>query len=110
MYFGSSGQKPDRSTKSSFEIVNKAWRTLENEDTRRKCMEVFQEARQRTDYVIAKKRKNQEREGRGREVEEVDPIKYKQVLHVMMVKIFANMEIRRSRNKKYRSEETQTRS
>ncbi|CAD6233844.1 GSCOCG00007339001-RA-CDS [Cotesia congregata] len=36
----------------AFEIVNKAWKTLENEETRAKCMDVIEEAKARTDHMV----------------------------------------------------------
>ena len=36
----------------SYLVVNKAWKTLENEDTRKKCMDVIEEARGRTDLMV----------------------------------------------------------
>lgn len=36
----------------AFEAVNKAWKILENEVTRKKCMEVIEEAKGRTDIMV----------------------------------------------------------
>lgn len=36
----------------AFEIINKAWKTLENEDTRKKCMDIVEEAKGRTDIMV----------------------------------------------------------
>lgn len=33
-------------------VVNKAWKTLENEETRSKCMDVIEEAKARTDHMV----------------------------------------------------------
>lgn len=33
-------------------VVNKAWKTLENEETRAKCMDVIEEAKARTDHMV----------------------------------------------------------
>lgn len=35
-----------------FSVVNKAWKTLENEETRAKCMDVIEEAKARTDHMV----------------------------------------------------------
>ncbi|KOB72324.1 DnaJ-21, partial [Operophtera brumata] len=35
----------------AFEIVNRSWKTLENEETRKKCLDVAQEAKERTDHM-----------------------------------------------------------
>lgn len=37
---------------SFFLVVNKAWKTLENEETRAKCMDVIEEAKARTDHMV----------------------------------------------------------
>lgn len=34
--------------------MNKAWKTLENEETRAKCMDVIEEAKARTDHMVKK--------------------------------------------------------
>lgn len=37
----------------AFEIINKAWKTLENEDSRKKCMDIVEEAKGRTDLMVS---------------------------------------------------------
>uniref|UniRef100_A0A8D8V7V7 DnaJ homolog subfamily C member 8 n=1 Tax=Cacopsylla melanoneura TaxID=428564 RepID=A0A8D8V7V7_9HEMI len=54
----------------AFEAVNKAWKTLEDEDSRQKCLSVIQEAKERTDYNTWKENEGiwileQWRNGRG---------------------------------------------
>uniref|UniRef100_R4G5E9 Putative molecular chaperone dnaj superfamily n=3 Tax=Rhodnius TaxID=13248 RepID=R4G5E9_RHOPR len=85
---------PERA-QQAFEIVNKAWKTLENDDSRKKCMDVIEEARGRTDLMIEEKRKRQKKEGKGSAVEEDDPAKYKHAVYVMTMKLFADMERKR---------------
>ncbi|XP_014254519.1 dnaJ homolog subfamily C member 8 [Cimex lectularius] len=85
---------PDRA-QQAFEIVNKAWKTLENEETRKKCMDVIEEARGRTDLMIDEKRKRLKKEGKGSYVEEDDPLKYKHAVYVLTMKLFADMERKR---------------
>jgi len=34
-------------------VVNKAWKTLESEETRAKCMDVIEEARARTEQMVS---------------------------------------------------------
>lgn len=36
----------------AFEILNRAWKTLESEETRKKCMDVVEEAKGRTDIMV----------------------------------------------------------
>lgn len=42
---------PDRA-QQAFEAVNKAWKTLENEETRKKCLDIIEEAVGRTDLMV----------------------------------------------------------
>lgn len=37
----------------AFEIINKAWKTLENEDSRKKCLDIVEEAKGRTDLMVS---------------------------------------------------------
>ncbi|XP_038223057.1 dnaJ homolog subfamily C member 8 [Zerene cesonia] len=80
----------------AFEIINRAWKTLENEDSRKKCLDIYQEAKERTDHMIDQKRKKQRKEGRNDEpIPEDDPDKYKHAVYVMTMKLFADMERKR---------------
>lgn len=36
----------------SFEAVNKAWKTLENDVTRKRCLDIYEEAKDRTDHMV----------------------------------------------------------
>lgn len=36
----------------AFEIINRAWKTLENDITRKKCLDVYEEAKERTDHMV----------------------------------------------------------
>lgn len=36
----------------AFEILNKAWKTLESDETRKKCLDVIEEAKGRTDIMV----------------------------------------------------------
>lgn len=85
---------PDRA-QQAFEIINKAWKTLENEETRNKCMDVIEEARARTDHMINEKRKKLKRDGKEQRVDEDDPGNYKHAVYVMTMKLFADMERKR---------------
>lgn len=62
----------------AFEIVNRAWKTLENDDTRKKCLDIYEEAKERTDHMIEQKRKKLKKENRLIEtIPEDDPEKKK---------------------------------
>lgn len=36
----------------AFEVVNRAYKVLSNEVTRKKCLEVYEEAKDRTDHMV----------------------------------------------------------
>ncbi|KAI8117382.1 hypothetical protein FF38_01295 [Lucilia cuprina] len=85
----------DRAQKA-FDIINRAWKTLENDLGRKKCLDVYEEAKERTDHMIAEKRKKIKKENRCFEtIPEDDPVKYKHAIYVMVMKLFADMERRR---------------
>uniref|UniRef100_A0A182UK60 J domain-containing protein n=1 Tax=Anopheles melas TaxID=34690 RepID=A0A182UK60_9DIPT len=79
----------------AFEIISKAYKTLENEATRKKCLEVYEEAKDRTDMMIAEKKKKLKKEGKYDGVPEDEPAKYKHAIYVMVMKLFADIERRR---------------
>ncbi|CAG9772858.1 unnamed protein product [Ceutorhynchus assimilis] len=84
---------PDRA-QQAFEAVNKAWKSLENEETRKKCMGIIEEAVGRTDLMLAEKRKKAKKEGRSG-IPEDDPEKYKHAVYVLTMKLFADLERKR---------------
>ncbi|XP_056642146.1 dnaJ homolog subfamily C member 8 [Diorhabda carinulata] len=84
---------PDRA-QQAFEAVNKAWKTLENEDTRKKCMDIIEEAVGRTDLMLAEKKKKAKKEGKD-SIPEDDPAQYKHAVYVLTMKLFADMERKR---------------
>ncbi|XP_055617892.1 dnaJ homolog subfamily C member 8 [Toxorhynchites rutilus septentrionalis] len=79
----------------AFEVVNKAYKILENELTRKRCLEVYEEAKDRTDMMITEKRKKLRKEGKSDSIPEDDSAKYKHAVYVMVMKLFADMERRR---------------
>ncbi|XP_057366660.1 dnaJ homolog subfamily C member 8-like [Daphnia carinata] len=92
---------PDKNTDDSeraqqaFEVINRAWKILENEKTRKRCLEIVAEATGMTDLAIAEKRKKLKKEGKDTRVEEDDPLKYRRAVYVMTIKLFADMERKR---------------
>ncbi|CAH1155022.1 unnamed protein product [Phaedon cochleariae] len=78
----------------AFEAVNGAWKTLESEETRKKCMDIIEEAVGRTDIMLAEKRKKAKKEGKDG-IPEDDPAKYKHAIYVLTMKLFADMERKR---------------
>lgn len=86
-------QNRKEEAQSAFEIVNRAWKTLEHDVTRKKCLEVYEEAKDRTDIMIADKKKKLRKDGKGDEkIPEDDPAEYKHRIYVMVMKLFADME------------------
>ena len=98
---------------TAFEIINRAWKILENDVTRKKCLGVYEEAKERCvssmhefsffnfslfdriDMLLAEKRKKLKKEGRDSIIPEDDPEKYKHAKYVMVMKLFADMERKR---------------
>ncbi|XP_017771119.1 PREDICTED: dnaJ homolog subfamily C member 8 [Nicrophorus vespilloides] len=78
----------------AFEIINRAWKTLESDETRQKCMDIVEEAKGRTDLMLAEKRKKAKKEGKDG-IPEDDPEKYKHAVYVLTMKLFADMERKR---------------
>lgn len=77
---------------AAFEIINRAWKILENDVTRKKCLTIYEEAKERTDLQISEKRKKLKKEGRSNEkIPEDEPEKYKRATFVMVTKLFADV-------------------
>ncbi|KAB0800925.1 hypothetical protein PPYR_05279 [Photinus pyralis] len=81
-------------SQQAFEVVSRAWKTLESEDSRQKCMDIIEEAKGRTDLMLVEKRKKARKEGKD-SVPEDDPEKYKHAVYVLTMKLFADMERKR---------------
>lgn len=81
---------------TAFEVINRAYKTLQDEKTRADALEVVEEARHRTRQAVEEKRKRLRREGR-RDVtlEEDDPAKFQQAVKVLTMKLFADYERKR---------------
>lgn len=95
----------------AFEIVNRAWKILENELTRKRCLDVYEEAKGRTDHMvwiliwdnkhlhlkinvtylfllkISEKKKKLKKDGKDTTIPEDDPVKYKHAIYVMVMKV-----------------------
>ncbi|KAG8185871.1 hypothetical protein JTE90_004413 [Oedothorax gibbosus] len=94
----------DRS-QQAFDIVNKAYKCLEDDTQRAKAMEIVEEAKGRTDMMIEEKRKKQKKAGKGSKVEEDDPDKYKHAIYVLTMKLFADLERKRRQTEERNMEE-----
>ena len=87
-------QEDSERAQQAFEPVSKAWKTLESGETRKKCLDIIEEAKGRTDIMLAEKRKKFKKEGKDR-IPEDDPDKYKHAVYVLTMKLFADMERKR---------------
>ncbi|CAH1799800.1 unnamed protein product, partial [Owenia fusiformis] len=85
-------QDDEERAQKAFEAVNNAYKTLENEEGYKRCQEVIEEAKIRTDDMITKKRKELKKEGKPQVVPEDDQEKYKHALYVQTTKLFADLE------------------
>ncbi|XP_041352492.1 dnaJ homolog subfamily C member 8-like isoform X2 [Gigantopelta aegis] len=81
----------ERSQKA-FEAVNKAYKTLENEEGYKRCKEIVDEAIIRTDEMIKQKKKQLKKEGKHQDMPEDDITKYKHSVYVQVCKLFADLE------------------
>uniref|UniRef100_T1ILY5 J domain-containing protein n=1 Tax=Strigamia maritima TaxID=126957 RepID=T1ILY5_STRMM len=85
---------PDRAERA-FEILNKAYKSLENELVRQRCLDIIEEAKARTEMMIQEKKKKLRKDGKPAAVEEDDPDKRKHSEYVMTMKLFADNERKR---------------
>ncbi|XP_074648012.1 dnaJ homolog subfamily C member 8-like [Tubulanus polymorphus] len=89
---------PDKNTddperaQTAFEAVNKAWKTLENEEGYRRCKEIIEEAKSRTEEMIKTKKKQLKKEGKPQDIPEDEPSGYKHAVYVQTCKLFADLE------------------
>lgn len=80
---------------NAFETVNRAWRTINNDESRKKCLEIIQEAKDMTEFMVVEKRKKLKKEGKDTKVEEDDPSIMKRSIYVQTCKLFADLERKR---------------
>lgn len=103
----------------AFEAVNRAYKMLEDEGERKKCLEVVDEAREQVDKMCEEKRKKLRREAAAAaadkskkdhkpldtKIDEDDPDKYRHSIYVMTCKLFADIERLKVREMEKKSEE-----
>lgn len=92
----------------AFDFLNKAHKSLEDENQRKKALEIVEEAQGRTQLMVEEKRKKNRKAGKGDWVEEDDPAKLKHAVYVMTMKLFADME-RKRRQQEDRDQEERKR-
>jgi DnaJ homolog subfamily C member 8 len=108
MYVHPDKNKDDKErSEKAFEAVNKAYKMLEEEKERKRCLEVVDEARERVDKMITEKRKKAPKDSKTGEsrVEEDDPDKYRHAIYVMTCKLFADVERLKVREAEKKQEE-----
>lgn len=116
----------------AFEAVNRAYKMLDDEKERKKCLEVVEEAMERVNKTCEEKRKKlrkeaiaaaalaaeQEKNSRNKShkekpeakvvstaIEEDDPDKYRHAIYVMTCKLFADIERLKVREREKQAEE-----
>lgn len=47
-------QNDKERAQSAFEAINRAWKILENDNTRKRCLDIYEEAKDRTDLMVSK--------------------------------------------------------
>ena len=82
----------------AFDELTKAWRTLENEETRKKCLEIVEEAEAMVQKKIEDKRKLLKKDQKHQKLDEDDPSKLKKAIYIQTMKLFADMELKRRQN------------
>lgn len=101
-------------SQAAFDAVKKAYSMLNEEETRKKCYELVEEARGRTSMNMEEKRKKLRKEahqkglplkGEHMKIDEDDPEKYKHAVHILTMKLFADLERRRKQLENKISEE-----
>jgi len=91
----------------AFEAVNKAYKMLDDEKERKRCLEIVDEAREKVDFMVVDKRKKLKRDKSGEEpkIDEDDPDKYRHAVYVMTCKLFADVERLKVRESEKKVEE-----
>jgi len=76
----------------AFEAVNKAYKLLEDEKERKKCLEVVDEAKERVEEMMREKRKKLKKDDKLLPIEEDTPDGYKRAIWSVTCKLFADLE------------------
>ncbi|XP_070568494.1 dnaJ homolog subfamily C member 8-like [Ptychodera flava] len=79
----------------AFEAISKAWQIIQDDKLYKRCLEIISEAKEKTDFMIAEKRKKLKKEGLPTTVDEDDPAKLKHAVWVQTCKLFADLERQR---------------
>merc|ERR1711894_355181 len=104
---------PERA-QAAFDAVKKAYALLDDEKTRKKCEEIVEEAEGRTQQNMEEKRRKLIKENKARglpttgdhiKIDEDDPSKFKQSVHILTMKLFADLERKRKQLEQKASDE-----
>jgi len=100
-------KNPDNQERAqiAFDAVKRAWSVLEDKATRDRCMELVDEAKGRTRLNMEDKRKKLRKEGKPTTIDEDDPVKFKLAVHVLTMKLFADLERKRQQQENKISED-----
>lgn len=79
----------------AFDVLNKAYKVLDDEMTRNRALEVVEEAKFKVNQSMEEKRKKLKKDKKDYRIEEDDPQVYKQAIKVMTMKLFAEYERKR---------------
>nr|ACO10988.1 DnaJ homolog subfamily C member 8 [Caligus rogercresseyi] len=86
----------------SFDAVKKAYNMLEEEDSRKQCESIVEEAEGRTKMMMEEKRRSLKK---GEPLPEDDPAYFKRSVKVLIAKLFADLERKRKQLQEKISEE-----
>merc|ERR1711988_1539976 len=104
---------PERA-QAAFDAVKKSYALLDDEKTRKKCEEIVDEAKGRTQQNMEEKRRKLIKENKARglpttgdhiKIDEDDPSKFKQSVHILTMKLFADLEHKRKQLEQKASDE-----
>lgn len=88
-------QDDQERAQKAFDIVNRAWKTLENEELYNRCKAIIQEAKDMTAHMMEEKRRKNKKAGKSTIIDEDDPEKHKHAVYVQTMKLFADLERKR---------------
>jgi len=92
-------------SQAAFDVVSKAYKVLEDETSRQKALDVYEEAKFKVRQTMEEKRKKLKKEGKSSRIEEDDFDKYKHAIKVMTMKLFADYERKRRAQQERDAEE-----
>lgn len=103
-------QDDSERAQAAFDALKKAYALLDDEKTRKKCEEIVEEAKGRTLQNMEEKRKKLIKENKGKgitnhTIDEDDPAKFKQSVHILTMKLFADLERKRRQLEQRASDE-----